>query len=89
MKTIFNSTCLVTLATVENILHSNEIAIHRIGSHTNALFGNAFALIPISLMVSEDDFNKAARLLRESSRSMNLQELLPICDREQYSFFRP
>lgn len=89
MKAIFNSTCLVTLATVENILRSNDIDVCRHGVHTSGLFGNAFALIPVSLMVSENDFNRSARLLREASREMSLKELLPSCDTEQPSFFRP
>lgn len=89
MKAIFNSTCLVTLATVENILRSNEIDVYRHGVHTSSLFGHAFSLMPVSLMISENDFNRAARLLREASREMSLTELLPSCDTEQPSFFRP
>ena len=89
MKAIFNSTCIVTLATVKNILRSNDIDVFRHGVHTSSLFGNAFALMPVSLMVRENEFNRAARLLREASREMSLAELLPSCDTEQPSFFRP
>jgi hypothetical protein len=73
MKEIFNTNCIVMMSRVQSILNDHEIVHHTNGYNISALFGHSVGLLPISLMVGNDDYWDAARILR-------MEKITPSCD---------
>jgi len=65
MKEIYRSADIVMLSRVESLLNDFDIGNVRLDQHTSGIFAGALNMVQQRIMVTSEDHNDAARILRE------------------------